>query len=113
MRRVKCPCGTVLSVKLDSAETVQCPECGKKLRLPKQSPSSSASGAVVTETQTRGPTAPQPPSSNAAAVQPQTTWPGMLNECRQRFGNAPRMFGDEEKGYPQSILSAIIFPTAC
>ncbi len=29
MRRVKCPRGTMLSVKMDSAEIVQCPKCSK------------------------------------------------------------------------------------
>lgn len=99
MRRVKCPCGTILSVKMDSAEIVQCPKCSKKLRLAKQSPSEAAGASDATEPRPRATNTPQPPSSPAAAVQPQTTWPGMLNESRQRFGNAPRAFSDDEKAY--------------
>lgn len=105
MRRFKCSCGTVLSVTSETASVVQCPKCNTKLRLPKRPPSPMENGITANHDSAKLIKSPQTPTSHPAPVQPQTTWDGMLGECRQRFGNAPRTSSGEEKAYLRVAFS--------
>lgn len=98
MLRVKCPCGTVLTVKTESADVVKCPQCNRQLRLPKPS-SRASSKRLKPPVPPELPVSPesQSPTSDLRKIQIQTTWSGMLNECKQRFGKAPRKFNRQQK----------------